>query len=384
MKTVSIFGVTGSIGQSTVKVLNQHKNLFAVDAITAGANVESLAKLAIQLNAKYAVIADASKFETLKSLLAGHNIELDCGEDGLIRAATRKVDISMAAIVGYAGLKAALTSLKYAKRIALANKECLVAAGALFMADAKKYNCQILPVDSEHSAMFQCLEGNNKSQLEKILLTASGGPFRTHSMGEMQHITPAQALNHPNWDMGAKITIDSATLMNKGNEFIEAFHLFPVTADQIQVVVHKQSIIHSMVQYHDGSILAQLGTHEMGTAISYALGYPDRLTLDFERLDLFKIARLDFEKADEKRFKCLYLAKQSVQMGGMCGAVLNAANELAVAAFLAEKISFLAIADICEQTINIAQSKNIIGNATSLDDICATDHQARQIANSLI
>lgn len=384
MKTVSIFGVTGSIGLSTVKVLNQHKDLFDVNAITAGANVELLAKLAIQLNAKYAVIADETKFETLKSLLFGHNIALDCGEAGLVRAATREVDISMAAIVGYAGLKAALTSLKYAKRIALANKECLVAAGALFMAEAEKHNCEILPVDSEHSAMFQCLEGSKNSQMEKILLTASGGPFRTHTLDEMQHITRAEALNHPNWDMGAKITIDSATLMNKGNEYIEAFHLFPVTGEQIEVVVHKQSIIHSMVQYQDGSILAQLGTHEMGTAISYALGYPDRLTLDFERLDLFNIARLDFEKADEKRFKCLYLAKQSVQIGGMCGAVLNAANELAVAAFLTEKIPFLAIANICEETINIAQSKNIMGNAANLGDICATDNQARQIAKSLI
>lgn len=384
MKTVSIFGVTGSIGQSTVKVLNQHKTLFAVDAITAGTNVQLLAELAIQLNAKYAVIADPKKFEALKSLLSGHDIELDCGDDGLIRAAEREVDISMAAIVGYAGLKAALTSLKYAKRIALANKECLVAAGALFMTEAKKYNCEILPVDSEHSAMFQCLEGNKSSQMEKILLTASGGPFRTYKIDQMHNITCAQALNHPNWDMGPKITIDSATLMNKGNEYIEAFHLFPVTGEQIEIVVHKQSIIHSMVQYQDGSILAQLGTHEMGTAISYALGYPNRLTLDFERLDLFGIARLDFEKADEKKFKCLYLAKQSVQIGGMCGAVLNAANELAVAAFLAEKITFLAIADICEETINIAQSKNIMGEATNLVEICDADIQARQIAASLI
>ena len=354
MKTINIFGVTGSIGLSTVKVLKQHQDKFTVNAITGGNNVKLLAQLAIELRAKCAVIANKAKLDELTSLLAGHDIDIDCGEDGLIRAAKQQVDICMAAIVGYAGLKPTLTSLQYAKRVALANKECLVTAGELFLARAKKYNCQVTPVDSEHSAIFQCLQGSQTSEMEKILLTASGGPFRTYTMAEMQNITLAQALNHPNWDMGAKITIDSATLMNKGNELIEAYHLFPITLEQIEVVVHKQSIIHSLVQYHDGSVIAQLGAPEMATAISYALGWPERLKLDFERLDLFKIAQLDFEPADEKRFKCLYLAKQSLVMGGTCGAVLNAANEVAVAAFLREEISFLAIANICEETINLA------------------------------
>lgn len=384
MKSINIFGVTGSIGLSTVKVLTQHKDKFAVNAVTGGNNVKSLAKLAIELNAKCAVIANSSKLDELKSLLKGHNIDVDCGEDGLIRAAEREVDICMAAIVGYAGLKPTLTSLKHAKRVALANKECLVAAGELFLATAKKHNCEITPVDSEHSAMFQCLQGSQTSEMEKILLTASGGPFRTHTLAQMKNITLKQALKHPNWDMGAKITIDSATLMNKGNELIEAYHLFPIELDQIEVVVHKQSIIHSLIQYHDGSVIAQLGTPEMATAISYALGWPKRLKLDFERLDLFKIAQLNFEPADEKRFKCLYLAKQSVNMGGTCGAVLNAANEIAVAAFLREEIPFLAIADICEETINRAQSRDIIISANELKDVCEVDKQARLIAQSLL
>lgn len=384
MKTVNIFGVTGSIGLSTVKVIKQHRNIFTVNAITGGNNVELLAKLAIELGAKCAVIANISKFDELKSLLSGYPIDLDCGEDGLVRAAEREVDICMAAIVGYAGLKPTMVSLQYAKRIALANKECLVTAGELFLIEAKKYNTEILPVDSEHSAMFQCLQGNNANQMEKILLTASGGPFRRYSMEEMKSITLAQALNHPNWNMGKKITIDSATLMNKGNELIEAFYLFPIKLDQIEVVVHKQSIIHSMIQYQDGSIIAQLGTPEMGTAISYALGWPDRLSLDFERLDLFKIAELNFEKPDETRFKCLYLAKHSVKTGRTCGAVLNAANEVAVDAFLQDRISFLSIANICEETINMAESQSIMVNANDLNDICEVDKQARLIANSLL
>lgn len=384
MKSINIFGVTGSIGSSTVKVLKQHADKFTVEAITAGNNVKKLAELAIDLNAKCAVIANGTHYDELVSLLDGYDIEVDCGEDGLVRAAEREVDICMAAIVGYAGLMPTLKSLKHAKRVALANKECLVTAGEIFLAEAKKYGCVVTPVDSEHSAMFQCLQGSKASEMEKILLTASGGPFRTFSMDQMKNITVEQALKHPNWDMGAKITIDSATLMNKGNELIEAYHLFPVELDQIEVVVHKQSIIHSLIQYHDGSVIAQLGTPEMGTAISYALGWPERLKLDFERLDLFKIAQLDFEPADEKRFKCLYLAKQSIIMGGTCGAVLNAANEIAVAAFLKQEISFLAIADICEETINLAQSRDIIIEAAELDDVCEVDRQSRLIAQSLL
>lgn len=384
MKSISIFGVTGSIGLSTVNVIKQHKDKFTVDAITAGSNVELLASLAIELNAKYAVIANGSKFDELKTLLSGHDIKLDCGEDGLIRAAEREVDICMAAIVGYAGLKPTMQALKYAKRVALANKECLVTAGDLFIEEAKKYNCEILPVDSEHSAMFQSLQGSKSSEMEKILLTASGGPFRSHSMAQMHDITLEQALKHPNWDMGAKITIDSATLMNKGNELIEAYHLFPVELEQIQVVVHKQSIIHSMVQFHDGSVIAQLGTPEMGTAISYALGFPDRLALDYQRLDLFEIAELNFEKPDLKRFKCLDLAIQTAQTGGTCGAVLNAANEVAVAAYLKNSISFLSIADICEKTLDIASNQSLIAPITSLEHICETDDLARKIASNLL
>ncbi|NRA87630.1 MAG: 1-deoxy-D-xylulose-5-phosphate reductoisomerase [Rhizobiales bacterium] len=383
MKTINIFGVTGSVGLSSVKVLKQHQDKFSVNAITGGNNVELLAKLAVELNAKYAVIANETKFETLKSLLSGTDIKIDCGKGGLLRAAEQEVDICLAAIVGYAGLKPTMRSLKYAKRVALANKECLVAAGELFIAEAKKHGCEILPVDSEHSAMFQCLQGSQNKQMEKILLTASGGPFRRYTMDEMRHITLKQALKHPNWNMGAKITIDSATMMNKGNELIEAFYLFPVSLEQIEVVVHKQSIIHSMIQYCDGSIIAQLGAPEMGTAIAYAIGWPNRLELDFKRLDLFEIAELSFEKPDEKRFKCLSLSKYAVKQGGTCATVLNAANEVAVDAFLKNKISFLNIADICEETINKAQSKNIIVNASELNDICEVDTMARQIAMTL-
>ncbi|KZB50917.1 1-deoxy-D-xylulose-5-phosphate reductoisomerase [Thalassospira xiamenensis] len=351
-KSVCVLGVTGSVGSSTVDILKAHADKYAVDAITAHRNVPALAKAAIELGAAMAVIADESLYEDLKSALSGTNILVAAGDDALVEAASRPSDIVIAAIIGAAGLRATLAAIRRGARVGLANKETLVCAGDLMMAEVAKYNATLIPVDSEHSAIFQVLEQKSVDKVDRILLTASGGPFREWSLEEMKSVSPKQALAHPNWDMGAKISIDSATMMNKGLELIEACRLFPVPEERIEVVVHPQSVVHSMVEYSDGSVLAQLGSPDMRTPIAYALSWPERIRVDVARLDFATIGQLNFTSPDLKRFPALRLAREALRAGGTVPTVLNAANEIAVGAFLGGKLTFLQIAETVERMMN--------------------------------
>ncbi|WP_114110109.1 1-deoxy-D-xylulose-5-phosphate reductoisomerase [Thalassospira xiamenensis] len=351
-KSVCVLGVTGSVGSSTVDILKAHADKYAVDAITAHRNVPALAKAAIELGAAMAVIADESLYEDLKSALSGTNIQVAAGDDALVEAASRPSDIVIAAIIGAAGLRATLAAIRRGARVGLANKETLVCAGDLMMAEVAKYNATLIPVDSEHSAIFQVLEQKSVDKVDRILLTASGGPFREWSLEEMKSVSPKQALAHPNWDMGAKISIDSATMMNKGLELIEACRLFPVPEERIEVVVHPQSVVHSMVEYSDGSVLAQLGSPDMRTPIAYALSWPERIRVDVARLDFATIGQLNFTSPDLKRFPALRLAREALRAGGTVPTVLNAANEIAVGAFLGGKLTFLQIAETVERMMN--------------------------------
>ena len=351
-KSVCVLGVTGSVGSSTVDILKAHADKYAVDAITAHRNVPALAKAAIELGAAMAVIADESLYEDLKSALSGTNILVAAGDDALVEAASRPSDIVIAAIIGAAGLRATLAAIRRGARVGLANKETLVCAGDLMMAEVAKYNATLIPVDSEHSAIFQVLEQKSIDKVDRILLTASGGPFREWSLEEMKSVSPKQALAHPNWDMGAKISIDSATMMNKGLELIEACRLFPVPEERIEVVVHPQSVVHSMVEYSDGSVLAQLGSPDMRTPIAYALSWPERIRVDVARLDFATIGQLNFTSPDLKRFPALRLAREALRAGGTVPTVLNAANEIAVGAFLGGKLTFLQIAETVERMMN--------------------------------
>ncbi|OSQ48767.1 1-deoxy-D-xylulose-5-phosphate reductoisomerase [Thalassospira alkalitolerans] len=351
-KSVCVLGVTGSVGSSTVDILKSHSDKYFVDAVTAHRNVAALAATAIDLGAAVAVIADESLYEDLKSALAGSGVEATAGEAALVDAASRPSDIVIAAIIGAAGLKATLAAIRRGARVGLANKETLVCAGDLMMAEVVKYGATLIPVDSEHSAIFQVLEQKSADNVDRILLTASGGPFREWSMADMMAVTPKQALAHPNWDMGAKISIDSATMMNKGLELIEACRLFPVPEDRIEVVVHPQSIVHSMVEYSDGSVLAQLGSPDMRTPIAYALSWPERIRINVPRLDFATIGQLNFTSPDLIRFPALRLAREALRAGGTVPTVLNAANEIAVGAFLSGKVTFLQIAETVERMMN--------------------------------
>ena len=373
-KSVSVFGVTGSIGASTVDVLKSHTDKYAVEAVTAHRNVDALAKAAIELDAKCAVIGDPACFADLRAALSGTDIEVMAGEDALVEAAERPSDIVIAAIVGAAGLKPTLAAIRRGARIGLANKETLVCAGALMTAEIAKHGATLIPVDSEHSAIFQVLEDREETRIDRILLTASGGPFREWTLKDMQSVTRAQALAHPNWEMGAKISIDSATMMNKGLELIEAWHLFPVTEQQIEIVVHPQSVVHSMVEYSDGSVLAQLGSPDMRTPIAYALSWPDRIKVDTPRLDFATIGRLNFEAPDTDRFPALRLARQALQDGGTLPTVLNAANEVAVEAFLNDRVGFLDIAGTVEKVMTRLGSEAL----TSLEQVFETDAMVRR------
>lgn len=373
-KSVSVFGVTGSIGASTVDVLKSHTDKYVVEAVTAHRNVDALAKAAIELGAKCAVIGDKNLFHDLQDALAGKGVEVAAGEDALIEAAQRPSDIVIAAIVGAAGLKPTLAAIRRGARIGLANKETLVCAGSLMTAEIAKHGATLIPVDSEHSAIFQVLEDREETRIDRILLTASGGPFREWTLKDMQSVTRAQALAHPNWEMGAKISIDSATMMNKGLELIEAWHLFPVAEEQIEIVVHPQSVVHSMVEYSDGSVLAQLGSPDMRTPIAYALSWPDRIKVDTPRLDFATIGRLNFEAPDTGRFPALRLARQALQDGGTLPTVLNAANEVAVEAFLNDRIGFLEIAETVEKMMTRLGSEAL----TSLEQVFETDAMVRR------
>ena len=380
MRKVSIFGATGSVGMSTLDLIQRDRDAFEVVALTAHSDVEGLATLARQCDARIAVIGDAARYDALKAALQGSGIEVAAGEAALVQAAEAGADWSMAAIVGCAGLRPAMAALKAGGTVALANKESLVSAGALMMDAVEQSGATLLPVDSEHNAIFQCLAGSRMEDVARIILTASGGPFRTRSRDEMRGITPAQAVAHPNWSMGAKISVDSATMMNKGLELIEAAHLFPVGLERIEILVHPQSIIHSMVEYRDRSTLAQLGSPDMRIPIASALAWPERMETPCQPLNLAQAGRLDFEAPDQDRFPALRLARHAAEAGGAVPAILNAANEVAVAAFLKGAIGFLDIAMIVEDVLNRYSAPVPIG----IDDVLEADAQARSMARHVM
>ncbi len=376
MKRVSILGATGSVGTSTLDLIERAPDDFAVEALTAHRDVTKLAAAAKRVGAQLAVIGDEACLPALRELLAGSGIEAAGGVQAVIDAAARPVDWTMAAIVGTAGLKPVMAALARGGAVALANKEALVSAGEVMMAAANRAGTTLLPVDSEHNAVFQCLDDCPPERIRRIILTASGGPFRERSLAEMQGITPEQAVAHPNWSMGAKISVDSATMMNKGLELIEAYHLFPVSVEQLDVLVHRQSVIHSMVEYVDGSTLAQLGSPDMRVPIAHALAWPDRMETPCERLDLARIGRLDFEAPDVVRFPALALARSALAAGGGRPAILNAANEVAVAAFLDRRIGFLEIAAIVSDVLDRFDPPG----PQTLDAVLAIDAESRTLA----
>ena len=378
-KQIVILGSTGSIGTQALQVIEEHPDLYEAYALTANNQVELLAKQARKFMPAVVVIANEAKYLQLKEMLADLPIQVYAGVDALCEIVEAKpIDVVLASMVGYAGLRPTMNAIRAGKAIALANKETLVVAGELINALAQQYKTPILPVDSEHSAIFQCLEMNNP--LEKVILTASGGPFRSYSLEQLQHVTKEQALKHPNWDMGAKITIDSATMMNKGFEVIEAKWLFGVRPDQIEVVVHPQSVIHSMVQYEDGAVKAQLGMPDMRLPILYAFSYPQRVKASFDRLDFSKMTELTFEQPDTNRFRCLALAYEALNKGGNMACIVNAANEVVVSAFLKDRISFLRMSEVIEQSM----AKVPFIQTPTYEDYVATDTEARRIAESLI
>ena len=378
-KQIAILGSTGSIGTQALKVIEEHPDLYEAYALTANNQVELLAEQARKFMPAAVVIANEAKYLQLKEMLADLPIQVYAGADALCEIVEAKpIDVVLASMVGYAGLRPTMNAIRAGKAIALANKETLVVAGELINALAQQYHTPILPVDSEHSAIFQCLEPNNA--LEKVILTASGGPFRTFTMEQLQHVTKAQALKHPNWEMGAKITIDSATMMNKGFEVIEAKWLFGVRPDQIEVVVHPQSVIHSMVQYEDGAVKAQLGMPDMRLPIQYAFSYPQRIKASFDRLDFSTMKELTFEQPDTNRFRCLALAYEALNKGGNMACIVNAANEVVVSAFLKERISFLRMSEVIEQSM----AKVPFIQTPTYEDYVATDAEARRVAESLI
>lgn len=379
-RRVTILGSTGSVGRSTVDLLSREPERFPVEALTAQSNVALLAEQAQMLKARLAVIGDEALLPELRQRLAGSGIEAAAGSRAIVEAAARPADWVMAAIVGAAGLEPTLAAVRRGAIIALANKESLVCAGALVMHEAAMHGATILPVDSEHNAIFQVFDFDAPESVDRVILTASGGPFRTLSLGEMREVTPAQAIAHPVWSMGAKISVDSATLMNKGLELIEASFLFPVPEPRIEVLIHPQSVIHSLVSYVDGSVLAQLGTPDMRTPIAVALAWPARMATPAGRLDLAAIAKLTFEVPDSARFPALNLARQALQTGGAAPTILNAANEVAVNAFLNGRIGFLDITRIVEQSL-----ARLPGGALGdLDAVRQADQVARQYAARLI
>jgi 1-deoxy-D-xylulose-5-phosphate reductoisomerase len=384
IKRVSVLGATGSVGQSTLDLIGRNANIFKVVALTAKHNAESLADLAVRHGAELAVIAEEAQYDDLKQRLAGTGIEVAAGMPGLIEAALRPADCVMAGIMGAAGLRPTLAAVSQGRRVALANKECLVSAGDIFMEAVRRAGTELIPVDSEHSAAFQAIAGAAPDSIERIVLTASGGPFRTWSLDQLARATPSEALRHPNWSMGPKITIDSATLMNKGLELIEAYHLFQIDTDKLEIVVHPQSIIHALVGFRDGSMLAQLSSPDMRTPIALSLAWPQRMTAPTKRLDLVELAQLSFERPDEQRFQAIGLARQAMQRAGMAPAVLNAANEIAVEAFLAGRLGFLQIAQLVAETLAQGEACGLIGEGAALDAVLETDAAARRLALNLL
>jgi len=379
-RRISILGATGSVGRSTLDLVERSPERFEVVALTAQSSVDALANAARRTGAKLAVIADPAHFDSLRDRLEGTNCRVVTGAEGLLEAAAGEAEWVMAAIVGCAGLRPTMAAVEAGKTVALANKEALVTAGSLMIDAAKKSGSTLLPVDSEHNAIFQCLAGSSPEQISRLVLTASGGPFREMPMEEMRKASPAQAVAHPRWSMGAKISVDSATLMNKGLELIEAHHLFGLTSDRIDVVVHPQSIVHSLVEFVDGSMLAQLGSADMRIPIAYTLAWPERMETPAKRLSLADIGRLDFEMPDLDRFPALRLAREALEQGGTAPIVLNAANEVAVAAFLDGRIGF------CEISAMVAEALRQVDAAAphSVDEVVALDQETRERASALV
>lgn len=380
-KQIAILGSTGSIGSQALQVIEEHSDLYEVYALTANNRVELLIEQARKFRPEVAIIANEDKYMRLRDALADLPIKVYAGEEAICQIVeSQPIHTVLAAMVGYSGLKPTINAIRAGKFIALANKETLVVAGELINELAGKYHAPIVPVDSEHSAVFQCLAGEMGNHIEKIVITASGGPFRHCTLAQLKKVTKAQALKHPNWEMGEKITVDSASMMNKGFEVIEAKWLFGVKPEQIEVVVHPQSVIHSMVQFEDGSIKAQLGVPDMRMPIQYAFSYPDRIPSSVERLDFTKCANLTFEQPDTKRFRNLALAYEAMNKGGNMPCIINAANEMAVAAFLRDEVAFLQMSDAIEQTM----AKVPFITTPTYDDYVATDAEARIIASEFL
>ena len=375
-RTITILGATGSVGRSTLDLVGRNRERYEVVALTAHKDVAGLAELATRFGARLAVIGDPALLGALEQALAGTGVEAAAGEAAIEAAAASGAEWTMAAIVGTAGLKPVMRALEGGGTVALANKEALVSAGTLMTGAARASGATLLPVDSEHNAVFQCLDRARPESVRRIILTASGGPFRTWPLERMRAATAAEAVAHPNWSMGAKISVDCATLMNKGLELIEAFHLFPVGADAIEIVVHPQSVIHSLVEYADGSVLAQLGPADMRVPIAYTLAWPERMETPCERLDLVAIASLDFEAPDLDRFPALRLARQALSQGGAKPAILNAANEIAVASFLESRIAFLDIASVVGAVLDCYDPPA----PSSIDEVLEIDGEARRVA----
>ncbi len=383
-RSVTILGATGSIGASTIDLIKRERASYRVEAVSANKSALALAALARELNARFAAVGDPAAYGELKEALAGSGIEAGAGESALIEAAQRPAQWVIGAITGAAGLKPTLAAAERGAIVAIANKETLVCAGSLFMRRAAASGATVLPVDSEHNALFQAMSGSRREDVRRVILTASGGPFRTASAAAIRAATPEQALKHPNWTMGPKVTIDSATLMNKGLEVIEAHHLFALAPSEIDVLVHPQSIVHGLVEFRDGSLIAQLGSPDMRIPIAHCLAWPTRISGPAQRLDLARHGTLVFENPDLERFPALALARRALEAGGGAPTVLNAANEVAVAAFLGRGLRFLGIAALVEATLAAAARRGLTREPTSIEDALGVDHDSRLLADELL
>jgi 1-deoxy-D-xylulose-5-phosphate reductoisomerase len=383
-RRVTILGATGSIGSSTADLLRRDRANYRVEAVTAHHKAADLARLARELGARFAAVADPTAYAELKAELSGSGIEAAAGSAAVIEAARRPADWVMAAITGAASLEPTLAAAERGAMVALANKECLVCAGALFMRRAASAGATVLPVDSEHNAVFQALMSGRRDEVRRVILTASGGPFRTLTREELRGVTLEQALKHPTWTMGPKVTIDSATLMNKGLELIEAHHLFALKPDELDVVVHPQSVVHGLVEYRDGSVIAQLGSPDMRIPISHCLAWPFRMGTPAPRLDLARVGTLTFEEPDPVRFPALALARRALATGGAAPTVLNAANEVAVAEFVNRRLSFVGIPALVEATLDRAERHSGVKEPQSVEEAIAVDHNARRLAADLL
>ena len=384
VRSITLLGATGSIGTSTVDLIKRGKGRYRVEAVVANKNVVQLAQIARDIGARFAVVSDASAYKDLKDALSGTGIEAASGEAALLEAAERPAEWVMGAMSGAVGLKPTLAALKRGATVAIANKECLVCAGGVFMRTAAKSGATVLPVDSEHNAIFQALGSGRREDVKLVILTASGGPFRTATKEQMRKATLEQALKHPNWSMGPKNTIDSATMMNKGLELIEAQHIFGLKPHELDVLVHPQSIVHGLVEYRDGSVVAQLGSPDMRIPIAHCLAWPERIDGPAERLNLARIGSLQFEAPDTDRFPALAIARRVLEAGGATATVFNAANEVAVAFFVDRKLGFAGIAALVEATIDAAERRNATNEPQTIEDALAVDHIARSLAQDLL